>query len=241
MSRAPTSSCTRFCCARWSCSRVPGATSRSRPGSTSGSICTYRCRSRCWRRWPCTCSASSSTGSESAVRIKLVRVTRSRKGHAIRVEQTIEADAPTIGRGAQCVIHLPDPRVAYEHAIVVVQAGTHRITGLGGASLAIGGRGAADIALTPGSRFEIGPYQFGVEPPAAGCDLCSATSLRVRCRTRYRKSSPVRGSPSPRRSVQARAGMGRGRGRDHRVSAGAGDQRVHADASRSDGRAEDLA
>ena len=111
------------------------------------------------------------------MRIKLVRITRSRKGHAIRVEQTIEADAPTIGRGAQCAIHLPDPRVAYEHAIVIVQAGTHRIAGLGGASLAIGGRLAADIALTPGSRFEIGPYQFGVEPPAAGCDLSLSYEL----------------------------------------------------------------
>ena len=48
--RGPTSSCTRCCCASRSCSRAPGVTSRSRRGSTCGSISTCRCRSRCWRR-----------------------------------------------------------------------------------------------------------------------------------------------------------------------------------------------
>jgi hypothetical protein len=105
------------------------------------------------------------------VKIQLVRITRSRKGHPIRAEQLVEADSLAVGRGAQCAVHLTDPRVALEHATIFVTEGTRRIAGVGGAALSIDGRLAGDLVLAPGARFEIGPYVFTVDAPPAGVDL----------------------------------------------------------------------
>ena len=111
------------------------------------------------------------------MKIQLTRVTRSRKGHPIRAQSIIEADAPMIGRGAQCAIHLSDPRVAFEHASVFVSDGARRITGVGGAMLMVDGHAAGDIVLAPGSHFDIGPYTFTVENPPPGVDLAIAVEL----------------------------------------------------------------
>ncbi len=111
------------------------------------------------------------------MRIRLTRVTRSRKGHPIRAQSTVESEAPTIGRGAQCAIHLSDPRVAFEHASVFVSEGARHVTGVGGAMLMVDGHAAGDIVLAPGSRFEVGPYEFTVEEPSEGYDLALAAEL----------------------------------------------------------------
>ena len=111
------------------------------------------------------------------MKIQLTRVTRSRKGHPIRAQGIIQADAPMIGRGAQCAIHLSDPRVAFEHASVFVSEGARRITGVGGAMLMVDGHAAGDIVLAPGSHFDIGPYAFVVENPPPGVDLALAVEL----------------------------------------------------------------
>lgn len=111
------------------------------------------------------------------VRIQLARITRSRKGDPIRAERTIEAEAPAVGRGAHCAIHLTDPRVALEHAQIFTAEGARRIAGVGGAVLVVEGRLTGELALAPGSRFEIGPYLFNVESPPAGCDLALTYEL----------------------------------------------------------------
>ena len=61
------------------------------------------------------------------MKILLARITRSRKGHEIRAEQTLEGETVAIGRGAQCAIHLSDPRVAFEHATLFASEGTPRV------------------------------------------------------------------------------------------------------------------
>ena len=111
------------------------------------------------------------------MKVRLVRITRSRKGHPIRAETLVDADSLAVGRGAQCAIHLSDPRVALEHATIFVTEGTRRIAGVGGAALSIDGRLAGDLVLAPGARFEIGPYLFSVEEPPAGVDLAIAYEL----------------------------------------------------------------
>jgi len=111
------------------------------------------------------------------VKVQLARITRSRKGHPIRAEQLVEGETIAIGRGAQCAIHLSDPRVAFEHASLFASEGAGRIAGVGGAALTIDGRQAGDLVLTPGVRFEIGPYQFVVEEPPPGADAALACEL----------------------------------------------------------------
>ncbi len=105
------------------------------------------------------------------MKILLATITRNRKGQALRAERTLESPSPAVGRGAQCAIHLPDPRVALEHATVYMEENARRITGVGGAVLVVDGRLEGELVLAPRSRFEIGPYLFTVEIPPDGYDL----------------------------------------------------------------------
>ena len=111
------------------------------------------------------------------MKIQLVKVTRSRKGHPIRAEGTVDADSPVVGRGAHCAIHLSDPRVALEHATISGAPGALRISAVGTAALNVDGRRAGDLALAPGTQFEVGPYLLAVEEPPAGCDLALSYEL----------------------------------------------------------------
>jgi hypothetical protein len=111
------------------------------------------------------------------MRILLATLSRNRKGQPVRTERIIEAETPAVGRGAQCVIHLPDPRVALEHATIFSADGAQRIAGVGTALLVVEGRPEGELVLAPGSRFEIGPYQFVVEQPPQGIDLALAVEL----------------------------------------------------------------
>ena len=111
------------------------------------------------------------------MKIQLIKVTRSRKAQPIRAERTIDADSPLLGRGAQCAIHLSDPRVALEHASISGGVGGCRISAIGGATLNVDGRLAGELVLAPGARFDIGPYLLSVEEPAAGSDLALTYEL----------------------------------------------------------------
>lgn len=111
------------------------------------------------------------------MKILLATITRNRKGQPARAERTLEAEAPALGRGAQCVIHLPDPRVALEHATIFMADGAQRIAGVGSAVLIVDGRSEGELVLAPGSRFELGPYQFIVETPPSGYDLALSCEL----------------------------------------------------------------
>ena len=141
------------------------------------------------------------------MRILLAAITRNRKGQPVRTERVIEADSPAVGRGAQCVIHLPDPRVALEHATIFTAGGARRIAGVGTALLVVEGRQEGELVLAPGSRFEIGPYQFVVEMPPAGVDLALAYELtrplpddlaEIKSRSRV---SLAEGGPSKRKAA----------------------------------------
>ena len=111
------------------------------------------------------------------MKILLATITRNRKGQPVRTERTIEAETPALGRGAQCVIHLPDPRVALEHATIFMADGAQRIAGVGSAVLIVDGRSEGELVLAPGSRFELGPYHFVVETPPPGYDLALSCEL----------------------------------------------------------------
>src|SRR5215831_15335733 len=111
------------------------------------------------------------------MKILLATITRNRKGQPVRTERTIEAETPALGRGAQCVVHLPDPRVALEHATIFMADGAQRIAGVGSAVLIVDGRSEGELVLAPGSRFELGPYHFVVEMPPPGYDLALSCEL----------------------------------------------------------------
>ena len=110
--------------------------------------------------------------------LALITVTRNRKGQAVRVTRMIEGESFAIGRGAQCIIHLPDPRVALEHATIYASGGGIRLGVVGTATMLVDGRPDPEVRLVEGATVEIGPYGVAVEAPPAGADVALAIELK---------------------------------------------------------------
>ena len=102
------------------------------------------------------------------MKVVIVTVTRNRKGQPVRAARTIEGESFAVGRGTQCAVHLPDPRVALEHATIYRGDGAIRLGAVGTSALLVDGRPDPEARLAPGARVEIGPYALTVEPPPAG-------------------------------------------------------------------------
>lgn len=111
------------------------------------------------------------------IRLALITVTRNRKGKPVRASRTIDGESFAVGRGTQCLVYLPDPRVALEHGTIFRAEGAIRLAAVGSATLLVDGRPDPEATLAPGSRVEIGPYLLTVEPPPAGTDLAIAVEL----------------------------------------------------------------
>ena len=110
------------------------------------------------------------------MRVLVISVTRNRKGMPVRAERIVEGDMLRLGRGTQCEIHLPDPRVALYHAAIYAQGDSISIHAPE-AELAVDGGPAREARLTPGVHVALGPYELTVEPPPPDCDLALAIEL----------------------------------------------------------------
>ena len=111
------------------------------------------------------------------MKLVIVTVTRNRKGQPVRAARTIEGESFAIGRGTKCAVHLPDPRVALEHATIFRAEGATRLAAVGMATLLVDGRPDPETTLAPGSRIEIGPYALTVEAPPTGAELAIGIEL----------------------------------------------------------------
>jgi len=111
------------------------------------------------------------------MKLVIISVTRNRKGQAVRAARTIEGDSFAVGRATKCAVHLPDARVALEHATLYRSERVIRLSAVGSATLLVDGRPDPEAVLAPGIRVEIGPYALTVEPPPAGADLAIAIEL----------------------------------------------------------------
>src|SRR5437899_5053064 len=112
------------------------------------------------------------------MKILVISVTRNRKGQAVRAEHAVEGELLRIGRGTQCEIHLPDPRVALFHAAVFKQ-GDGVYIHAPEADLAVNKQSEREALLAPDARVDLGPYELMVEPPPAGYDLALAIDLAL--------------------------------------------------------------
>ena len=91
-------------------------------------------------------------------------VTTNKRGQPVRNPRRVSGGTLTIGRGTQCQIQLPDPRVLLEHAKIfvlgnesVIEAGTGRIL--------VNGRAVNGQRLHPKDVIDVGPYRIEVEAP----------------------------------------------------------------------------
>lgn len=101
----------------------------------------------------------------------LVMITRNSRGQAIREEREIVGESLQIGRGANCVVHLPDPRINLNHAAIqYAEDGKLYLESIN-ELLNFNGEFRKRDALRAGSSIVIGPYQFIVEGKDKDHDL----------------------------------------------------------------------
>ena len=100
------------------------------------------------------------------------------RGQQQREQKRAAGPAIDVGRGTQCAIHLPDPRVDFTHARITVTDGDATIAATTG-SLQINGRVMDGAKLAVGDKIEVGPYLLQIEEPPAGMPLALSVTLAV--------------------------------------------------------------
>ena len=111
------------------------------------------------------------------MKTKLAIITRNKKGQPASTEQTVVAETLRIGRGADCKLHLSDPRIALLHAEVICGVdGVSFIEARGGA-VSVDGRFETAATLKTGQRLLIGPFEIIVLPAQSDVDLALSVEL----------------------------------------------------------------
>ena len=107
----------------------------------------------------------------------LATITRNKKGQPASTEQTVVAETLHIGRGADCKLHLPDPRIALFHAEIICGVdGVSYIEARGG-SVSVDGRAQTAATLKTGQQILVGPFEIIVLPGHADADLALSVEL----------------------------------------------------------------
>lgn len=108
---------------------------------------------------------------------KLILVTRNSRGQAIHEEREIAGDNLRIGRGANCIVHLPDPRINLHHATIQYADDGRLYLESTSELLNFNGELRKREALRAGSSILIGPYQLTVEQKDNDHDLIVSYEL----------------------------------------------------------------
>ncbi len=104
------------------------------------------------------------TGKLPMIHCLLIKITQNPRGQAERQEREISFDRLTLGRGADCKIHLADHRVALHHASIQQgDNGKLYISAEPSRTIEVDGHLEEVAALTSGMRIMIGPYALTVE------------------------------------------------------------------------------
>lgn len=101
----------------------------------------------------------------------LIKIAHNTRGTPVRSYHTLVGDELSLGRGAECKIHLPDPRVSMHHAVIkrLDDGRLHLVAQHG--ELEVDGVQQPNVALEHGQQILVGPYQITVEPTPPDVDL----------------------------------------------------------------------
>src|SRR5688500_11971401 len=97
------------------------------------------------------------------------------RGKPQRDQRRVAGPVLDIGRGSKSRIHLPDARVALNHARITVAEDQATLEAIEGA-LEVNARPVRSARLAVGDVIEIGPYRITVEAPPPGLPLALAVS-----------------------------------------------------------------
>lgn len=102
----------------------------------------------------------------------LLRKLEAQAGPQVTVEQRLDADRLTIGRGTGQLLEIADLRVALEHAeIGLTRSGVYPLKTIGHNSVLVNGAVAHLAELHSGDTVDIGRYRLTIEPPDPDSDL----------------------------------------------------------------------
>ncbi len=110
--------------------------------------------------------------------IQISYVSVNRRGQPQRDQRRIEGPSINVGRGSQCQLHLPDPRIALQHAHITISESGAALEGEPGRFL-VNSRSVEGARLAVGDRVEMGPYLIEVEAPPPGVSLALVVTLVV--------------------------------------------------------------
>ena len=111
------------------------------------------------------------------MKLLLITQTRNKKGQAARTEQSLVVDTLRIGRGTDCKLFLPDPRVALHHAQIRhgIDGSNYIETDTG--VISVDGSLNRAGKLSPGQHILVGPYEIIILPPQQDYDLVVSVEL----------------------------------------------------------------
>lgn len=111
------------------------------------------------------------------MKVLLVTQTRNKKGQTASTEQTLVTDILRIGRGTDCKLYLPDPRIALHHAVIRSSVdGACYIEAETGA-VSVDGSFERSAKMRENQRILIGPYEMLVLPDRPDFDLVLCVEL----------------------------------------------------------------
>lgn len=111
------------------------------------------------------------------MKLLLARLAKNKQGQVARTDEVIEAESILIGRGTDCKLHLPDPRVGLHHA-TIQKTGADRFTiDAPNSAMMIDARAERASLLRPGQQIQLGPYRLGILPPPDGIDVALTIEL----------------------------------------------------------------
>ena len=110
----------------------------------------------------------------------LIKISYNSRGLPVRSYRTISAHELMLGRGAECNVHLPDPRLSMHHAVIKQNdEGQPVIQALNG-ELELDGSLVPGLVLSHGTRVMVGPYELKVEPAPPDVNLAISLVLAHR-------------------------------------------------------------
>lgn len=95
---------------------------------------------------------------------------KTRAGGYAQRDEVIEAPSIRFGRGAECEVHLTDPRILLHHLEMTERPGGLFLESTGGLEFQVNGKLMSAAAIKPGDAVQIGPYDVTVLGAEAGYD-----------------------------------------------------------------------
>lgn len=105
------------------------------------------------------------------MKVRIEQIVRKRRGLADVSERDVDVTTLRIGRSGAADIHLADPRVLLDHAVIEGGDGRFEVIAVGDATVLVDGRPAVTSVILPGSRISVGPYEISIGEALPGLDL----------------------------------------------------------------------